>query len=355
MTSASSGADGRRHGAEDEGVLQRDLGRGQLEEREIDVMHRRVPRRHQCGRDRREGGVEQREVGEEHRQHQHDDHEGAGRHEPPAELDQARLGALAADHGVALAPEDHGLAAQQNHGEHQQWQRRRGGELGLGRILEQAPDLGGHGVEAGGQCEDRGRAEQDHRLQKRDQRAGQKGRQRQRYRDAARSVPGACAEHGGGILEVAGDAVERVGDQHEHVRERVAGDHEDQPRQGVDVEQVLVLRRAGDDPVELVEKPAVRRGEDFPGHRAEERRRHERCRHQRADGARHRHVGARHQPAHRRRDDAAREAGRDRDDESGHQRIDKLRLAEQRAELIERERARLRRRVDRGEAVVEQP
>ena len=41
----------------------------------------------------------------------------------------------------------------------------------------------------------------------------------------------------GGVLQIAGNAVERVGDQHEDVGERVAGDDEDQPRQRVDVEQ----------------------------------------------------------------------------------------------------------------------
>ena len=80
------------------------------------------------------------------------------------------------------------------------------------------------------------------------------------------------------------------------------------PGQRVDVEQVLVLRRAGEQPIDLVEQPAVGRGQDLPGDGAEERRRHERGRHQRADGAGERQVGARHQPAHRRRDRAADDA-----------------------------------------------
>ena len=64
------------------------------------------------------------------------------------------------------------FGAQQNDRQHQQRQRRRGGEFRLRRILEQAPDLGGHGVEAGRQGEDRGRTEQRHRLQEGDECTG---------------------------------------------------------------------------------------------------------------------------------------------------------------------------------------
>ena len=81
-------------------------------------------------------------------------------------------------------------ALQQHDGQHQQRQRGRGRQFELGRILEQAPDLGGHGVKAGRQRQDRRRAEQRHGLQKRDQRARHQGRQRQRNRDAPRRHPG---------------------------------------------------------------------------------------------------------------------------------------------------------------------
>jgi hypothetical protein len=79
--------------------------------------------------------------------------------------DDARLAVLAAEHRIGAPAEDHVLGAKQHHREDEQRQRRRGGELGLRRILEQAPDLGGHGVEAGRQRQDRGRAEQRHGLQ----------------------------------------------------------------------------------------------------------------------------------------------------------------------------------------------
>ena len=96
-----------------------------------------------------------------------------------------------------------------------------------------------------GKREDGGRAEQRHRLQEGDQRAGKQRRHGERNGDAARGGPGAAAEDGGSVLEIAGDAIERIGDQHEDVGKGVAGDHEDQPGQRVDVEQIFVLRRPG--------------------------------------------------------------------------------------------------------------
>ena len=242
------------------------------------------------------------------------------------------------------------LGAQQQHRQQQQRDRGSSGELGLGRILEQAPDLGGHGVEAGGQREDRGRAEQRHRLQERDQRAGQHRGQRQRNGDAPRRHPHAAAENGGRVLEIARNAVERVRDQHEHVRERVAGDHEDQPAERIDVEQRLGAWIADGAAIELVEQPRVRRGEQFPGDRAEERRRDERGGHQRADGAAQRHVGARHQPAHRRCDHAADDGGRGRKDDGGDERVEEGRIGDKAGEVVERETARLV-----GQAEVGQP
>src|SRR6266480_7538210 len=74
-------------------------------------------------------------------------------------------------------------------------------KFGLRGIVEQAPDFGGHGVEAGGDRQNRRRAEQRHRLQEGDDRAGKQRRQRQRNRDAPRRRPGASAENGGGVLE----------------------------------------------------------------------------------------------------------------------------------------------------------
>ena len=176
---------------------------------------------------------------------------------------------------------------------------------GLRRILEQAPDLGGHGVEARRQRQDGRRSEQRHRLQEGDQRAGEQRRHGERDRHPARRGPGAAAEDRGGVLEVGRNAVERVGDEHEHVGEGVAGDDEDQAGQRVDVEQILVLLRAGDGAEGLVEQPAVGRRQQLPGDGAEKRRGDERGRHQRPHGPAQRHVGARHQPAHRRRDQAA--------------------------------------------------
>ena len=103
---------------------------------------------------------------------------------------------------------------------------------------------------------------------------------------------------------------------------------------------------AGDEAVELVEQAAVRRGQQLPGDGAEKRRRDERGGHQRADGAAQRHVGARDQPAHRRRHDAADDRRRGREDEGGDQRIDEGRIGEQLGEVVEREAALVGEAVD---------
>ena len=259
---------------------------------------------------------------------------------PALHLDLARRAVFAADHRKAAAAEQEFLALQQQDRQQQQRHGGGGGEFEFRRILEQAPDLRRHGVEAGRQRQDRGRAEQRHRLQERDQRAGDQRRQRQGNRDAPRRGPGLAAENGGGVLQFARHVVERVGDQHEHERKGVAGDHEDDPGQRIDVEQ-----RIGSAPVsiaiELVQQAAVRRRQQFPGDRAEKRRRHERGRHQRADGLPPRHVGARHQPADRRGDHAADHRRRGGDDRGGQQRIEEIRVGEQRDEILQRRMPRL--------------
>ena len=62
---------------------------------------------------------------------------------------------------------------------------------------------------------------------------------------APRRGPGLAAEDGGSVLQLARHVVERIGHQHEHEGEGVAGDHEDDPGHRIDVEQMLVGIRAG--------------------------------------------------------------------------------------------------------------
>ena len=96
-------------------------------------------------------------------------------------LDPPRRAIFAADHRIAASAEEE-LSGPAAAGSVSSKQRHRGGggQFELGRILEQAPDLGGHGVEAGRQRQDRRRAEQRHRLKERDHRAGDQRGQRQR-------------------------------------------------------------------------------------------------------------------------------------------------------------------------------
>ena len=199
-----------------------------------------------------------------------------------AEPNRPRLAALAANDRVAAPPEYEALGPEQDHGQHQQRQRRGSRQLRLRRVLEQAPDLGRHRVKSGGQCQDRRRAEQRHGLQESNQRARDQCRQRQRDRNAPRGGPGATAEDGRSVLEIARDAIQGIRHQNEDVGEGVAGDDEDQARKRVDVEQPLVLPGPGHISISLIEQPAVRRGQQFPGDRAEERRCDERRHHQQA-------------------------------------------------------------------------
>src|SRR4029077_19002870 len=101
-------------------------------------------------------------------------------------LDLPGRAVFAAEHRIAAASEQELLPLQQQNGQNQKRHGRRRRKLELRRILEQAPYLGGHGVEAGRQRKDRRRAEQGHGLQKRDQRASDKRGQRQGNRDAPR-------------------------------------------------------------------------------------------------------------------------------------------------------------------------
>ena len=193
-------ADGRRRRAQDHRVLQRELGRRQFGEDEHDVVQGRRRRRHQRGGVRRERRVEQREIGQEHRIEQHDEAERQRRPAPPLHLDLARRAIFAADHRKTTAAEQKFLALQQQ--DRQQQQRHGGGcgQFQFWRILEQAPDFRRHGVEAGRQRQDRGRSEQRHRLQERDQGARDQRGQRQGNRDAPRRGPGLAAENGRGVF-----------------------------------------------------------------------------------------------------------------------------------------------------------
>ena len=108
------GADGRGRGAENHGVLQRELGRRQFGEHEHDVVQRQRCWRHQRRRVRRERGVEQREIRQENRIEQHHETERQRRPAPSLHLDLARRAVLAAQHRIAAAAEYEFLRLQQH-------------------------------------------------------------------------------------------------------------------------------------------------------------------------------------------------------------------------------------------------
>ena len=140
-----------------------------------------------------EGRSHQHAVRQDDRAAEDDDEQRQRGDRPRAEPDQARAGALAADHRVAATAHDRGLRAQQRYRDQQQRQRHRSGQAELRWKLEQAPDLGGHRVDACRQRQDRRCPEQRHRLQKCDQETREQRRhhQWQRYVAARCATPGA--------------------------------------------------------------------------------------------------------------------------------------------------------------------
>ena len=73
--------------------------------------------------------------------------------------------------------------------------------------------------------------------------SGEQRRHGQRQRHVQRGPPRRRAEDRGGFLEVAGDRVERVGDEREHVRKGVERHHEHHAPRGKDVDQRRGLER----------------------------------------------------------------------------------------------------------------
>ena len=188
-------AQGRGGERQDEGVPERRHRRAELEEGEADILQRRRRGGHELRGDWRERGVDQRGIGKKERQGEHQHGERRRRHAQYAEPDDPRCAVLAAQHGVATSSQRDRLQAQERHGQQQQWQRRRGGQLRLRRELKQAPNLGGERVEARRNGKDCRRAELVQRLQEGDQRTGQQYRQRQRHGDADGGLQGARAQH----------------------------------------------------------------------------------------------------------------------------------------------------------------
>ena len=153
----------------------------------------------------RQDGVRQEDRARHHREH--------GRERgiaPEPERDRAALPALAADARVSATPEQALLHEEQQRGREQQRDRDRRRQLHLRRELEERPHLRGDRVEAGGQREDRRRAEQRERLEHgQDEAAHDRGRH-ERQRDRQRHAEAAGAVNGRGVLQIGGDQRERV-------------------------------------------------------------------------------------------------------------------------------------------------
>src|SRR4029077_9100832 len=85
------GADGGRQGAEQEGVLDRELRRRQFEEDELDVVEREIVERDELRRDPRERRVEQGPIWQKDRTEQNPEYRGEREPAAAPELDLTRI------------------------------------------------------------------------------------------------------------------------------------------------------------------------------------------------------------------------------------------------------------------------
>ena len=236
----------------------------------------------------------------------------AGARHMPRAIGRGRA-ATSGDHDERAIAEYASLSPEDERGDQQQRHGSGGREVGLRRILEQAPKFGGQRIETGRQRQNCRRAEQGERLQECHQHAGEQGRQYQRNGDVPRGAPPIGTNDGGGVLKLRRHALKCVGKQGEDVRKRVAGGGEDDTRYGEDIEHMLVASKAkylaGPD----VQKTGVWGGQNFPRDGAEKRRGDEGGGDRGTDRASQRHVCAGNQKRERQGDDRAQSGDTDGD------------------------------------------
>ena len=216
--------------------------------------------------------------------------------------------------------------------EHHDEQRgpHRGRHRDLRRILlHQLVDRGGHHVVAVRQAEhERGRERAEH-LGEHEHRGAEHARQHQRQRDAQHGAQPARAHHLRGFLQRRIHRLHHGADHHEGDRALEQRHHPGDAVGRVDVDQVLLAAERAED---LVEEAALRRAEQAPGERAEQRREIVRHHHHLLEEAAARHVGTGDDPRHHEAEHQRHHGGGDR---HGERVEDDLRVFEQAGEIIQ--------------------
>ena len=265
------GGQGRGHDGEDERVDDRGAGRVVLEEDEAEVPERQVlPRPAETPR-LRQRRAQEGEVREPDRARQDAPARAARDPTPAAQRDGSRHGAGAAParDGREAAPADEpALHPEETRRQPEEGHRVGGRDLDLGRVVEEGPDLRGHHVEARRQGQHGRRAEEDERLQEREDEPPQDRRPGQGQRDVPHHGQAARPRDPGRVLQVRRRRGEGRPRQDEHGREGVEARHEDEPGHREDVDERGL--GPGEGAVEDVQETSVRAGQDDPRRRAEE-------------------------------------------------------------------------------------
>jgi hypothetical protein len=227
-----------------------------------------------------------------------------------------------------------------SHRDGEQRHRVGGGHLDLRRELEELPEHRRHHLEAAGQRDEGGHAEQRDGFQEGDDEGRHDRGQRERQRDAQRPAQDAGAEGRGRVVHLGGDQVECSAREDEDVGIRVRRDDEHQPRHAVDIQRAGGGARRGHP--HAVEPAGIRPREQDPGDGAEVVGDDEGAQDGRPHEALARHVGPRHRPRHGHAEEHAQHA----DGKADHERIDErldVAPAPERAQVVrERQRAAIR-------------
>ena len=291
-----------------------------FEQHEMEVPERDVLQPEAASPGLGEGRLDQEQVRQEHRQGR--DEHGIAEHRPapPSQQDGPPLAALAGQRHEALAPRHQALDQDQQDGDPEQRHGIGRCHLDPHRIAEELEELRRHDVEARRDGDHGRRAEQRDRLEKADDQPTQDRRKRERQGDPPHGAPWPRSQDVGCILHLRRHQLERRRGEDEDVGERVERDDDGEAGEAVDVERPRL--GAGHHREEAVEPAGIGTGQQDPRHGAGVGRRDEGRQHHHTGEAAARHVGTRHRPGERHREDAGQQCRRAAELQRIHQRID---------------------------------
>ncbi len=262
-----------------------------------------------------EGGLNQHQHGKKNRKRT--DQERITEHDPAPgpQRDHPPFATLAGDGGVAPAAQYPALQPEHQDGNGKQRHRVGRGFLDPDRIFEKLPELRRYHVETGGQCDQRRRAEQCDGFEETYDDAADDRRRHQRQRNPQRGAQRAGAEDIRRIFHFRRHQIERRTGEHEGVGKRRHGDHQDQARHRIDIEDAV--SGAGQCHPDLVEPAGIRAGQKNPADRTEIGRRHKGGEHHQPNERLGRHIGTGDRP----RDRDAEAGGKQGDPDAKFQRV----------------------------------